>query len=380
MSSRITPCALCGYDAPGANCPHCGLSPIDTSLAKPIKGTLAGAWAGLMAVPAGVVILIKTRQIKRWLIPPLFLTLTSLVLLLILLFNWLEGWFEGALPGTIEFGPPSWEWLSQFSDSYEWAATTVAWLTGAASWIANSALGLMANRVSGIILYSFFCILASWYAFSIAYEAFAGPFLDVIQGKLEEKWFGQDPRDTLERPTDLPTSRVLRLSMYALVPACSAIVLAFLTPLPLWLALFSLPLAFALVIRVDPRYGTWLRWIIKVEGGAIVVSIKASLITFSILFFTWPLYFVFPPVGYILFAIICGFATSLSLLDIPFERRAWSIRQRLRFVRRNIIPLTAFGVVTGLVLAIPILGPLIMVPSASIGGLRLLCRLDKSDL
>ncbi|MFT5285984.1 MAG: hypothetical protein ACI8TQ_002152 [Planctomycetota bacterium] len=380
MSSRITPCSLCGYHAPAGNCPHCALDPIESSLAKPITGLLAGTWAGMTAVPHGIGLLIKTRQIKRWLIPPLFLTLMSLIVLLYFLFGWLEVWFEGAIPGDIELGPPSWEWLTNLTESYEWAASTIAGLTSAASWVANSAMGLMANRISGVILYSFFCILASWYVFSIAYEAFAGPFLDVIQGKLEAKWFGKDPRDTIERPTDLPTDRVMRLSMYALVPSTCLIVLAFVTPLPVWLALLSLPIAFALAIKVDPRYGTWLRWIAKIEAGAITVSIKASLITLLILLFTWPLYFVFPPIGYVMFAIICGFATSLSLLDIPFERRGWSIRQRLRFVRRNIIPLTAFGIVTGLLLAVPVLGPLIMVPSASIGGMRLLCRLDKTGL
>ena len=53
---------------------------------------------------------------------------------------------------------------------------------------------------------------------------------------------------------------------------------------------------------------------------------------------------------------------------------------RLRFILGNLPALVAFGVVAGFLLAVPILGPVLMVPSASIGGLWLLCRLDKAPL
>ena len=81
-----------------------------------------------------------------------------------------------------------------------------------------------------------------------------------------------------------------------------------------------------------------------------------------------------------LFACVVGFATAISLLEIPCERRGWSLRQRLGFVKRHILPFTAFGVSAGFLLAIPVLGALLMVPAASIGGLWLLCRLDKAGL
>ena len=95
------------------------------------------------------------------------------------------------------------------------------------------------------------------------------------------------------------------------------------------------------------------------------------------LVFAFPLYFVFPPFGYILFAGVVGFATSVSLLDIPFERRRWSVRQRLSFVGRHLPAMIAFGAVSGFLLTIPLLGWALMVPGASVGGMWLLCRLEK---
>ena len=46
----------------------------------------------------------------------------------------------------------------------------------------------------------------------------------------------------------------------------------------------------------------------------------------------------------------------------------------------NFLAMTAFGVVSSLVFLVPVLGPIVMVPAASIGGLWLLVRLDKDSL
>ena len=40
----------------------------------------------------------------------------------------------------------------------------------------------------------------------------------------------------------------------------------------------------------------------------------------------------------------------------------------------------AYGAVAGLFFLLPVVGPILMVPSASVGGLWLLCRLDKDGL
>jgi uncharacterized protein involved in cysteine biosynthesis len=97
------------------------------------------------------------------------------------------------------------------------------------------------------------------------------------------------------------------------------------------------------------------------------------------LIFALPLYFV-PVLGYFLFAAACGFATAVGLMDIPFERRGWSLKQRMRFIGHHILPFMTFGVMAGMLLAIHIIGPVLMVPAASVGGAWLLCRLDKSFL
>jgi uncharacterized protein involved in cysteine biosynthesis len=87
-----------------------------------------------------------------------------------------------------------------------------------------------------------------------------------------------------------------------------------------------------------------------------------------------------PVIGYFLFAGLAGFATAVSLLDIPFSRRQWAVRQRLQFTLQHLLPTIAFGVVAGALFIVPILGPLVAVPAASIGGLWLVCRLDKNAM
>ena len=146
-----------------------------------------------------------------------------------------------------------------------------------------------------------------------------------------------------------------------------------------WIAALCAPLVFVVPAVLDRRYGPWLVWIAKVEGRAAWASLQASILTGILLVFALPLYFV-PVVGYFLFAGVTGFATAIGLLDIPLARRGWKLRQRLRFILRNLPAMIAFGIVSGFLLAIPFVGPLLMVPAASVGGLWLVCRLDKGFL
>ncbi len=376
----VVPCSLCGYDAPEERCPHCGLTPRERSLEGRQVGPISGIWTGLVALPRGLLLLVKTRGVKRWLLPPLLLTATVLVVLWVLSWRWLESKLGGAIPDEIVLNPPDWEWLAGLIERWEWVGSVVAALVSAAEWVADKSFSLVVNRVSGLILYVFIGSFVAFYVFSIAYEAFAGPFLDEIQGRFEAKWFGRDPRSSLERPTDIPPERCFRLSVAAIAVACLAVIGGFLTPLPVWAAAVLVVLPFVAAVVFDRRYGTWLVWLGRIEGRAVWVGIKASILTFLILALTWPVYFVPWGIGYVLFAMICGFATAVSLLDIPCERRGWSVRQRLRLLRRNLLPFTAFGAVSGFLLAVPIVGAVLMVPSASIGGLWLLCRLDKRHL
>ena len=75
-----------------------------------------------------------------------------------------------------------------------------------------------------------------------------------------------------------------------------------------------------------------------------------------------------------------GFSTAISLLDIPFSRRRWSLSQRLSFLLQNPLALVAFGSTASLLFLVPFIGPILMVPAASVGGLWLVVRLDKSRL
>jgi uncharacterized protein involved in cysteine biosynthesis len=85
-------------------------------------------------------------------------------------------------------------------------------------------------------------------------------------------------------------------------------------------------------------------------------------------------------VGFPLFMAIAGFGTAITLLDIPFSRREWPLSKRLQFMVHNAGAVTGFGLVASLLFLIPIIGPLVMVPAASIGGLWLVVRLDKDSI
>ena len=54
--------------------------------------------------------------------------------------------------------------------------------------------------------------------------------------------------------------------------------------------------------------------------------------------------------------------------------------QRVELLIAHLPAVIAFGAVAGLVFVVPLIGPLVGVPAASIGGLWLVCRLDKNTL
>jgi uncharacterized protein involved in cysteine biosynthesis len=88
-----------------------------------------------------------------------------------------------------------------------------------------------------------------------------------------------------------------------------------------------------------------------------------------------------PIVGSWLWLLVSGFTVALSMLDIPFSRRQWSLRQRLDFLTSNFVAVASFGAVASLLAGlVPIVGAVLMVPTASIGGLWLVCRLEKQGM
>ena len=185
----------------------------------------------------------------------------------------------------------------------------------------------------------------------------------------------------MQRPTEIPVERCVKLTILAGIPAFGlAVAWALISGPFAWLALALVPVPFVVAATLDREYAVWLGWVAKVESSTLWVSVKASLIALLVLLLFFPLKFFFPPFGLWLFFAIAGFSTALTLLDIPFSRRMWSFRDRLRFVFGNALPMTAFGLVASLVFLVPVIGPIVMVPSASIGGLWLTCRLDKEAL
>jgi len=357
------PCPLCGYDAPGPTCPHCRRKPAEKSLAAPLRGRITGIGVGLRAVPEGLALLFRTSGIKHLLIPPLFLTLLAFTLI----FYEVWGYFGELLTAVRIDDPAALDW-------------DIGWLRKAAEWIIRARILVWIANLSQVLLFIFASgIIAAW-TFAIVYEALAGPFLDEIQGRLEERWFGQNPRNTIERPTAIPVARCARLSTIAGIPAGVALLFfVFVSGWPAWIALAAAPVPFLALAAYDKEYGKWLAWVVRVEGRTLWVSIKAACLAGVVLILFFWLKFI-PLIGPPLFFAVAGFTTALSLLDIPFSRRQWSLRRRLLFMGQNALPLTAFGAVAALVFLVPVIGALVMVPAASIGGLWLVCRLDKDAL
>ncbi len=335
----LVPCARCGYPAPGATCPTCGqvadgsapaapsgapASLRERSLSGPLAGPLAGASQGAVALFHGLWTLATTKKIGRWLVPPLVISCALIGLFLSWIFRELDALARSARDARIEL---EFEWLGREGER-GWLKGLLDSVCAALEWGLNAAVELLVSSPVRWLGWFLLGSLVVWYGLSIVYEALAGPFLDEVHARVEARWFGADPRE-----------------------------------------------------RLQPGGGRMARaraWLAH-EVGAAWASLQAALVTALLLLFALPLYFV-PVAGYWLFAIVSGFATSVGLLDIAFERRGWPLRFRLRFVGRHLPALVVFGIVAGLLLSIPILGALLFVPASSLGGLWLLCRLDKGFL
>lgn len=358
------PCPSCGYDAPLERCPHCAGPGTRPEFSAPPRGGALALGLGLAALPRGLGILLSERGIKRWMVPPLLLT----TLAFIAAYTWLWGVVSGSLARAV---PPE-------VDVHMWG---IGWLARAIEWMFTAGWAMLAARATSVIAFLVVGSLVWWYAFSLVFEAVAGPFLDEIHGTLEGRWYGADPRASMERPRGLDSRTVTRTTLFA---GLLGALLAFAALRGLdggwkWLAIPAFVLPFIAWGVVVPAYGRWLGWFLRVEGGAARASLLASLLTALILLFALPLYLV-PVVGWWLVGIIAGFATAIGLLDVPFSRRGWGLAQRFAFLRANAAALTVYGFTAGLVFAIPFIGPVLMVPAASVGGLWLFARLDKGPI
>jgi uncharacterized protein involved in cysteine biosynthesis len=356
----VSPCPICGYDAPAAPCAHCAGAPHEPSLGAQRRDGVADVLAGLQAPLRGLYFLASTRGTKRWLVPPFLITTA--------LFAWAFVWLSGALSGWID------ALRAQSEQGLEQMPTWARWL------LSSGALWFLAHAGGFLVAFATL-FFAGLFTFSIVYEALCGPFLDTVHARIEARWFGSDPRDRIRPPVEIATARVLGRAAIALALIAGAIVLgAFQTGAVRWSAwLAGPPLALLAVAAFDRTWGRWLAAFLAEQLATLWVSLVASLIALALLVLFLPLKFV-PVAGWFLFAGAAGFATTLTLLDIPFTRRNWSLRQRLRFLTGNFGAVIAFGATSGLLFIVPVVGPVLLVPAASVGGLWLLCRLDKNPL
>lgn len=359
----VLPCALCGYDSAGALCPHCAGTAREASVAAPLRGTWQGIAVGLAALPHGLHELAATRGTKRWLVPPFLITCAAFALLFAWLWSLYERWTDWMVGQSERALPVDSDWLRE---ALEWLLRlrALAWFSNLASAVAFLALAAV----------------AAFWTFSIVYEAVSGPFLDEIHARVEERWFGADPRNRLYRPGTLSARAA---AAHASVAGAAGLLLAglwiALDAPRAWLAVPLLLLPFAVLGLLRREFGRWLVWIVRLEGGTLWVSLKAAALAGAILVLLLPLKFV-PGVGFLLFGLAAGFTTAVSLLDIPCERRRWSLRQRLAFLGRHLPAIVSFGSVASLLFVVPLIGPVLMVPAASVGGLWMLVRLDKEFL
>lgn len=359
----VIPCSLCGYHAPAALCPHCGGRSTDPALSAR-RGRAWRFWAGISALPRGLGYLATTPGTKRWLLPPFLITTTAFTLLL----WWAWRGFERLVAYAQTLPPRA-------------ADFDAAWWERAIEAALGSWLFAVIAKLGGALLFAVLGFFAALYVFSLFYEAISGPFLDSIQGRIEERWFGVDPRNALQRPTAMSSGRCAAYTILCTTIACAALLAAWnLEGGRRWWILLAALFAPFLTLGLGKRdFGRWLVWAVRVEGSTLWTSVRTSLLVLLLLVLCLPLKFV-PLVGPLLFAGAAGFATAISLLDIPFSRRGWSVGQRLHFFAHSLLPLAGFGSMASLLFLIPFLGPILMVPAASIGGLWLLVRLDKSRL
>ncbi|MEO6710041.1 MAG: EI24 domain-containing protein [Planctomycetota bacterium] len=360
---HVIPCELCGYHAPGKICGHCGGVSHEPSFAT-ARRKASGVRSGLVALLRGLGFLATTRGTKRWLVPPFVITTVAFGSLWMWLWNAFDRLVERAhdVAETAEPIDAAW-WQRAFEAVLQWGGF------------------LILAKLAGTLLFLVVGFFAALYTFSLFYEAISGPFLDEVQGRIEKRWFGVDPRNAIQRPTTLSVARCALLALAAAAVAVVGMIVAwnYAGSLRWWALIAAAVLPFVVLGLVQRDWGRWFLWALRVESSTLWTSVRTSLFALTLLILFLPIKFV-PGVGPFLFAAAAGFATSISLLDIPFSRRSWSLGQRLRFLTHHVPALIAFGCVASLVFLVPFAGPILMVPAASIGGLWLVVRLDKSRL
>lgn len=365
-------CTVCGWRGSGVEAPLPPSSPLPNKPARGVAALVAGIWA----FPRGFLLFATGRGVKRLLLPPFAIT----VLFFCGLIYSAERGLSELLDSSLATGEEGRMALNSLDPG---------WWRTSLEWFLNDGFGIELLRGGSWLVFIALAVLFAWFTFSLAFELIAGPFLDEIHGILEERWFGLDPRKLRSRPTDLAASTCARNSWLLGISGAALCAVAFwqLTGLAtLWaFGAFLLPFALAAIPGGLPglpggrEYAKWLRWVLGDNTRALAASATVALLTLLLLIVAFPLNFV-PVVGSLLYGGVVGMGTAIGMLDLPLERRDLTVSQRLSFATGHLGPVCLFGAVTGAVFSVPIIGPMVAIPAASLGALWLVCRLDKGFL
>lgn len=112
------------------------------------------------------------------------------------------------------------------------------------------------------------------------------------------------------------------------------------------------------------------------------VSLTALALGFPLLVLLALVTLLFPPASVVtipLKFVVTGLLATYDLLDYPFSVRGQGVRARLAFMRQELLAVLGFGVATGALLLIPLMG-LLLLPFGVAGATRLVVAADGKAL
>ena len=128
-------------------------------------------------MPMGVLQIAKSPRVWPLLIPPVVITAT--------IFGFLLWWGWSRIERFLE---------AVRAQSLDSLHLEEGWWRDALMWLMGQSVTIALAKATGLLLFIVVCSILVLWIFSVVYEAISGPFLDEIQGKIETRWFGHDPR------------------------------------------------------------------------------------------------------------------------------------------------------------------------------------------
>lgn len=345
MKTTRPHCPVCGHPLEAVPCARCGGAPRERGLERRARGFAAQVGAGIGAPLAGLSALFGVPRLLRWVVPPTLLSAGLLVGALV----WLWGAFSRATADETEVDLVFWSWLR--------------WLEGPVEWL----LDLPWLAAGSTLAFVLVAALAWWFGYAIVFGLVAGPFLARMHERAEEHWYGR----TVQGAGHPFEARGLVLLGGALALGALGATLA---EGALAAALLVAPLA--LLALVAPTFRAWFTGFAASEGRSAAQGLVVALVTGLGALLFLPFHLV-PVVGQVVASAGAGFFVALGMLDLALERRGLPLGTRFALARRATPALVAFGLVSGVLFSVPIVGPVVMLPAASLGGAWLVTKLDK---